>query len=104
MATVQSYVIGDVLVGNRVKLSAEFRDEAGARDPSALAFKVRDPLNRLTTYAWPGAPEVVRDGTGRFHVALTLTTAGEYRYRWESTGAVTAANESTVKALASRVV
>jgi hypothetical protein len=103
MPTVQSYVIGDVLVGNRVRLSAEFKQDAELKDPTTVTFKVRDPNNRLFTFVFGTDPEVVRDGTGRFHFGLLLSTAGKYRYRWESTGPVTAANESTVTALASQV-
>lgn len=96
-------VIGDVLVGNRVRLVATFKLRADLRDPTSLRFKFRNPSNKLTTYVYGTDPEIVRDALGEFHVELMLNAPGEWRYRWEGEGIVTAANEGKLRCVASQV-
>jgi hypothetical protein len=39
------------------------------------------------------APALVKDSTGHYHIDVSASMSGTWRYRWESTGAGQAAEE-----------
>lgn len=66
-------------------------------DPTTLRLKVKTPSGVITTYAWPGAPEIVRDSVGVFHAYVALTEPGTYAFRFESDGVLMGAGERTLQ-------
>lgn len=86
---VNSYDLGD-----QVRLSATFTDADGAAvDPTVITVKYADPTGAVTDLTYDVDLAVTRDGDGTYYVDFVPTAAGTWRYRWESTGAVTAAAE-----------
>jgi uncharacterized protein YfaS (alpha-2-macroglobulin family) len=79
--------------GNEIRLSVAFQTlDGNAIDPTAVELKVIDPDGDVTTYL-PDA--VVKDAVGHYHVDLTMDVAGRWYYRFEGSGAVTAAGEGS---------
>lgn len=89
-----SYHIGDLRV-----LSAQFRVGTTLTDPSALTFEMLEPDGVKTTYTQGVDAELVKDGTGQFHVDWTIAKAGRHFIRWAGTGAAQEANEGEFYAL-----
>lgn len=85
------------VVGQMARLTAEVTDIADApADPSVLRLKIKTPAGAVTTYAWPGAPELVRAGVGSFYADIALTEFGVYSFRFECDGALMGAGERTL--------
>ena len=81
----------DYIVGQRPKFSFEIRDEHVLADPATLTFTFETPLSLITTtYVYGTDAELVKDAVGKYHVEITLTEAGTWLWRQESTGVVTA--------------
>lgn len=77
-------------VGDAVRLRATFRDEAGdLADPTEVALSLLLP-DRSTI-----DPEPARESLGVWSVVVDVTQSGTWRYRWQATGAVTAAEEGS---------
>ena len=57
-----------------------------ATDATVLTLTVEDPLGVETVYTVGGG--IVRDSVGTYHANIATTTAqaGQWRYRWSSTG------------------
>jgi uncharacterized protein YfaS (alpha-2-macroglobulin family) len=78
--------------GDLVRISGTFRDLAGAAiDPGTVALKVAKPSG-ATTYTF-ALGTVIKDSVGNYHVDVSITEAGQWSYRWESTGAGQAAEQ-----------
>lgn len=58
-------------------------------NPTTVTIKVKDPTGARTSITLG----IVNDGVGKYHYDLPLTKAGQWFYRFEGTGAVTAADE-----------
>ena len=72
-------------VGQTVRVSVAFSDLTGAAvDPSAVALRIKDPAQIVTSYALGSG--VVRDAAGQYHADLPTTLAGAHLYRWEGDG------------------
>lgn len=89
-----SYDQGDVVTLTTVtrKLVNGVQTET---DPTGLKLKVILPDDSVVLYTWPGG-DLVRDSQGIFHadvLILVSDESGVWTYRWEATGAVTAADE-----------
>lgn len=96
MATV--YDIGDL-----VRVSGAFVNTAEvATDPTALKLAIRTPSGVETVLVSGVDAAIVHDGTGAYHYDLPITESGSWHYRWIATGAVTAAEEGTIKVRASQ--
>lgn len=79
-----------------VKFSVTFTDSAGtATDPTTVTLKLQDPNGVDTTYTYALA-QVAKSGTGAYYKTMTITTAGEWYYRWEGAGAIVAAAEAMI--------
>lgn len=86
--TINVYQLGD-----SPRISAEFRNAAGTLiDPTTVTFKFTTPSGVVTPYVYPAA-QVVKDGTGLYHVDLSVNERGIWLYRWESTGTGQAAEQ-----------
>ncbi len=79
--------------GQRVRLSVVFTDDQQAPvDPDAsVIVKYKDPAGAVTTKTYLTDQEVVRDGTGAYHIDVDPNQAGTWDYRWEGSGANTVA-------------
>jgi len=62
-------------------------------NPDAIMFKVKTPAGVVTTYTYGTDAALVRDSTGVYHVDVSVAEAGEYVYRFWSTGTGQAASE-----------
>jgi len=81
--------------GDLVRCTGTFTNGAGAGvDPTAVLFKVKMPGGTITTYTYGTGAEVVRDSTGVYHVDVDANAAGEWYYRFYSTGTGQAAEEA----------
>ncbi len=81
-------------LGDQVRLSAAFTDADGAAvDPTVVTVKYSDPTGSVTDLDYGVDLAVTRTTTGAYYVDFVPHTAGTWRYRWESSGAVTAAAE-----------
>ncbi len=88
--------MADYDIGDVVRLSATFADDAGvATDPDTVTVLYRVHGQDPTSLAYPTDPEVIKDGTGEYHTDVVLTSHGLHWYRWESTGAAQAAEQSS---------
>jgi len=92
-------------IGQAVRCDVVFADTAGtATDPTTVTFIIRDPSGNETTYTYPPAGTIVKDGVGDYHADVTLDEAGLWYYRWEGTGALVAASEHGFYARKSEIV
>ena len=94
-----AYDVGDV-----VRFSALFTDPENndaAIDPPAVQFKIRLGTGTVTTYNYGTDNQLVKDGTGRYHVDISMDTAGTYYARFSSSGSYQAAVEDRVTVRAS---
>lgn len=88
-------------VGDLVRLSAVFRNSAGAAtDPTAPTLTYKKPSGTLVTVV---SPTLIKDSTGNYHYDVTLDESGSWWYRFSGTGAVTQAGEKEIVVRAQRV-
>lgn len=84
-------------IGDDIRLGVTFTNASDAvADPSTVSLKVKTPGGVTTTYAYGGGV-VLKDSTGVYHasipIPLSAASVGGWEYRFEGTGAVTAAGE-----------
>lgn len=92
-----TYDIGDV-----VRISNTFTQNAAVIDPGTVSLKVVAPDASSVTYTYAGAT-VVKDSVGVYHVDVAIALSGTYLYRWVSTGTGAGAEESWFQVRARRV-
>lgn len=85
-------------IGDEVKMEVVFTNDSNvAADPTTVTLKVKNPAGTVTTYTYAGGT-VTKDGTGAYHKDFTIPSSGDsvggWEYRYEGTGAVTAAVEN----------
>jgi len=84
---------GDIV---RVATTPGFTNAAGAlTDPTVVRLKWRAAGGATTTWIYGTDSQIVRDSVGMFHADIPVVAAGLHYFRWEGTGAVIAAEEST---------
>jgi len=81
--------------GQKVRASCTFAVDDVATDPTTVTAKVMDPSGNVTTYVYGTDAELVRDGTGIYHLDVVTDEEGEWRFRFEGTGTCTAVEESS---------
>lgn len=77
-----------------VRISSEFTVSGTDTDPTTVTCYYKDPTGVVTTLVYGSNNALVRDVTGKYHVDISATIAGNWWYRFEATGTVTAANEA----------
>jgi hypothetical protein len=83
-------------VGDRRRLTITVRDEDGViADPFGVVFRMREPDDTVTVYVYGTDTEVVKDSPGVYHVDWDITLEGLHFWRFETTGDVMAAEETT---------
>ena len=88
MTTRNAYDIGDL-----VRCTGTFASSGTNVNPDAIMFKVKTPAGVVTTLTYGTDAALVRDSTGVYHVDVSVAEAGEYVYRFWSTGTGQAASE-----------
>lgn len=74
-----------------------FRTASGsAVDPTTVTTRIKNGTNGVvTTYVYPSSDPIIRESTGTFYFDYTVNAGGDWYYRFEASGAVTAAAEGT---------
>lgn len=80
-------------IGDMVRCTGTFTASGSSVNPAAIMFKVKTPAGVVTTYTYGTDAALVRDATGVYHVDVSVAEAGEYVYRFWSTGTGQAAAE-----------
>jgi hypothetical protein len=88
-------------VGDKARVTATFG--SGSIDPSTVVAKVKNPLGQVTTYTYGTDAALVRSSLGVYYIDVSLTVAGTWWVRFESTGTGQAAEERELRALPSKV-
>ena len=86
--TSNAYDIGDL-----VRCVGTFATAGANVNPAAVTCKIKSPTGTVTTLIYGTDAALVRDATGVYHVDVSVTEAGEYTYRFSSTGTGQAAAE-----------
>lgn len=91
-------------IGDTVRITNVFTTQAtgAAVDPTTIALTLMAPDGTETTYTYAGGT-VTKDSTGTYHVDVSITASGDYRYRWVSTGTGAAAEEGRFQVRVKRV-
>lgn len=97
--------MADFVIGEVVRLPLRVTDLAGAAvEPGGVTLKIKPPVGAVDEYVFGVAPEVLNDGTGRYHADIVLTAAGTWAYRWELAAPNAGAAEGTITVQKSRVI
>jgi len=82
------------IVGQTIRLDVTFRNPAQVlTDPASVTLTLQLPDNSQTVYTYGGPGTVVRDSLGKYHQDITLAQTGEYRFRWDGEGGISAIEE-----------
>lgn len=83
--------------GTRIRSTATFTNAASANtDPDTVTVKYRVGTGTVTSKVYGTDVEVVKSATGIFYIDLDVGTSdGTWYVRWEGTGAVVAATETS---------
>lgn len=83
-------------IGDQVRVSVVFTDEYGVEhDPTSLLCQIKNADGVETYYTYGESPALTRENTGTFYVDVLATKAGTWHYRWQGSGAITAAAENS---------
>jgi len=88
MPSSEVYALGDM-----PRFSAAFSVDGAATDPGIVKFLWRTPDGFEDDYTYGTDSELVKAGTGNYHVDLLLDAAGTWTMRWVSAGSCTSAEE-----------
>jgi len=82
-------------VGDLVRVQGAFTNAADvAVDPTAVTAKIKTPAGVVTTYTYGVDAQLVRSTAGTYYVDVSATAAGDWYYRFASTGDGQAAGEN----------
>lgn len=88
-------------VGDRARVWGVFQSLAGVdTDPTTIVCKYQDPSGNETSVTYPTS--IVKSSTGRYYLDIDVDEAGTWYYRWNATGAVVAAGETSFIARATQ--
>ena len=76
-----------VKTGQRVRASQTFTVSGTPTDPTTITAKVKDPSGNVSAYIYNTNVELVRDGTGLYHIDIITDEDAEWMVRFEGTGA-----------------
>lgn len=80
---------------NQIRISIEFLVNGVDTDPSTIKCFYKDPNNVVTTLVYGVDGALVKDGVGKYHVDIYASLVGFWYYRFEGSGSLISANEST---------
>jgi hypothetical protein len=82
--------VNQYVLGTAIEVSVAFTNAAGApADPTLVTLAVTDPAGAETTYD----DELSNPAVGSYLTTFVADQVGDYRYRFEGTGALVAATE-----------
>ena len=91
-----STTLNDYALNADVRCSVVFVNNAGAEaDPTTVTFFLHDSEGEVTELIYLTDVELVRTAAGRYYVVVDANKPGRWTYRFESTGAVKAADEKS---------
>lgn len=94
-----SYDLGDL-----VRVTAVFTNSSGtAIDPTVVICKYKDPSGNTTTLTYGTDVALVKDSVGNYHTDINCDEAGDWLYRWYSTGTGQAAEQHWFRVEAAKV-
>jgi len=82
-------------MGQKVRVTCEFKVSDVLTDPTTVKCKIMDPSRNVTTYVYGTDAELVKDSTGLYHVDIVTDEVQEWNFRFEGTGSCVAVEEST---------
>lgn len=86
-----------IVLGDSVESRATFTDSADVFvDPDTTKFSVVNPAGARTDYEFGVDVELVKEDVGRYLVYILLDQAGYWRVRWEGSGTLAAAEETSI--------
>lgn len=89
-------------VGDTRRINASFTDsESVALDATNLKFYIEDPSGNIETHAYPDSIE--RVSTGEYYLDIIVDESGIWKFKIESTGAITACEEGSFVVSPNRV-
>lgn len=78
---------GRIYPGTPFRVTVNFQDEDGTDiDPTTITLKTYNPYGQEASYVYGTDDEVQRESAGDYYGDITPTIAGQWRFRWESTG------------------
>ncbi len=89
-------------IGDYVRISSTFTQGGTVLDPTTVTLVLRAPDATSTTYTYAGAT-IIRESQGVYHVDVSVTAAGTYRYRWTTTGTGASSEEGWYQVRSRRV-
>ena len=94
-------MINSYPIGNAVNVQVSFVDVSTnvLTDPTTVTLKVQPP-NGGALQTFTGG-QVTKVSVGKYSVVVPVAVSGIWNYRWEGSGAVTAASDSQFKVLPS---
>ena len=91
------------IVGRELKISGSCKTIAGiAADPTGVVLKIQMPDGTESQLEYGVDAGLTRSAVGEYSALVTLTEAGQWAWRWVATGALVAAAEGKILALASQ--
>lgn len=82
---------GKHYVNAPIRLTARLQDDAGnTYDPTTVTLKTKDPWGIEASYVYGTDDEITRISAGLYAGDVTPDKAGNWAYRWETTGGVIA--------------
>jgi hypothetical protein len=93
------------VVGSLVRLENAFDIGGSPADPTSLIFSIKPPGDgaAVTTYNYPPAGNIVRDGTGLYHVDYIPAIAGPYVFSWNASGNMEVTNLSILEVVSADI-
>lgn len=79
--------------GQKVRCSVDFKVADVLTNPTTVTFKSKKPSGTITTLVYGADADLVRDATGQYYVDVVTDEKGEWNFRFEGTGTVTAVEE-----------
>jgi hypothetical protein len=96
---VNAYTVGSV-----VRLTGTFTNSSGTPvDPTMVGVKVKNPAGTTATKLYGTDVEVTRSAAGVYYLDQDVDTAGDWYYRWYSTGTGKAADEDVFMVMETEV-
>jgi len=82
-----------ILEGQTIRLTATFKVNGVATDPTTVTLKIKSPSGTTTTFLYSSGG-VSKSGTGVYYKDYKPTETTFYHYRWIGTGAADGVGEA----------
>lgn len=80
-------------IGDLIRISIPIVVDGEPTDPTTLRARVKDPDGAETIYVYGEDAELARADEGDYHLDVSASMSGTWRYRVESTGTAEGAEE-----------